>query len=61
MPDRDVKTIKDLIFYQYAKIIARRAFSAANHCGAGEVSNRCGINHEQKHKPPATGAGANRK
>jgi len=26
MPDRDVKTIQDLIFYQYAKIIARRAF-----------------------------------
>ena len=24
MPDRDVKTIRDLIFYQYAKIIARR-------------------------------------
>ena len=23
MPDRDVTTIKDLIFYQYAKIIAR--------------------------------------
>jgi 5-methylcytosine-specific restriction endonuclease McrA len=28
MPDRDVKTIRDLIFYQYAKIIARRAFAA---------------------------------
>jgi hypothetical protein len=27
MPDRDVSTTKDLIFYQYAKIIARRAFS----------------------------------
>ena len=27
MPDRDVETIQDLIFYQYAKIIARRAFS----------------------------------
>jgi hypothetical protein len=26
MPDRDVKTIQDLIYYQYAKIIARRAF-----------------------------------
>lgn len=26
MPDRDVKTIRDLIYYQYAKIIARRAF-----------------------------------
>lgn len=30
MPDRDVKTIQDLIYYQYAKIIARRAFSATN-------------------------------
>lgn len=28
MPDRDVKTIRDLIYYQYAKIITRRAFSA---------------------------------
>lgn len=27
MPDRDVRTIQDLIYYQYAKIIARRAFS----------------------------------
>jgi len=30
MPDRDVKTIQDLIYYQYAKIIARRAFGAAD-------------------------------
>lgn len=28
MPDRDVETIRDLIFYQYAKVIARRAFTA---------------------------------
>lgn len=28
MPDRDVKTICDLIYYQYAKVIDRRAFSA---------------------------------
>jgi hypothetical protein len=28
MPDRDVKTIRDLIYYQYVKIIARRAFGA---------------------------------
>ena len=27
MPDRDVTTIRDLIYYQYAKIIARSAFS----------------------------------
>jgi hypothetical protein len=26
MPDREVKTIKQLIFYQYAKIIAKSAF-----------------------------------
>ena len=26
MPDRDVETIRDLIFYQYAKIITRSAF-----------------------------------
>jgi len=30
MPDRDVKTIQDLIYYQYAKIIARRAFCLIN-------------------------------
>ena len=30
MPDRDVETIQDLIYYQYAKIIARRAFGAAD-------------------------------
>ncbi len=30
MPDREVASIKDLIYYQYAKIIARRAFSASN-------------------------------
>ncbi len=30
MPDRDVKTIQDLIFYQYAKIIARRAFKTSD-------------------------------
>ncbi|HEX7535176.1 MAG TPA: hypothetical protein VF343_07950 [Syntrophales bacterium] len=27
LPDRDVRTIKDLIHYQCAKIIARSAFS----------------------------------
>lgn len=30
MPDRDVKTIQDLIYYQYAKIIVRRASGATN-------------------------------
>ena len=28
MPDREVQTIKDLIYYQYSKIIAKSAFSA---------------------------------
>jgi hypothetical protein len=28
MPDRDVTTIKDLIYYQYAKIITRSALRA---------------------------------
>ena len=27
VPDRDVRTIRDLIHYQYAKITARSAFS----------------------------------
>lgn len=30
MPDRDVVTIQDLIYYQYAKIVARRAFGTAD-------------------------------
>ncbi len=30
MPDRDVETIRDLIYYQYAKVIARSAFKAAD-------------------------------
>lgn len=30
MPDRDVQTIRDLIYYQYAKIIARSAFSLSD-------------------------------
>lgn len=30
MPDKDVKTIRDLIYYQYAKIIAKRAFLKSN-------------------------------
>jgi len=30
MPIRSAKTIRDLIYYQYAKIIARRAFGVAD-------------------------------
>ena len=29
MPDRDVQTIRRLIYYQYAKIVARREFGQA--------------------------------
>ena len=30
MPDRDVKTVDDVIFFQYAKIIARSAFKGGD-------------------------------
>jgi hypothetical protein len=30
MPDRDVSTIRDLIHYQYATIIAKSAFAASD-------------------------------
>lgn len=30
MPDRSVQSIRDLLYYQYTKVIARRAFSAAD-------------------------------
>jgi len=30
MPDRDVKTIRHLLYHQYAKVIARRAFAHAD-------------------------------
>jgi hypothetical protein len=30
MPIRNSKTIRDVIYYQYAKIIARRAFAVAS-------------------------------
>jgi hypothetical protein len=33
VPDRDVETIRDLIYYQYAKIIARSAFKMSNKKG----------------------------
>jgi len=38
MPDRDVKTIKDQIFFQYAKIIAKSAFNLDNGI---EAKKRC--------------------
>jgi len=30
MPDRDVQTVKDLIFYQYSKLVCRSAFHIPN-------------------------------
>ena len=36
MPDREVETIRDLIFYQYAKLIARSAFRLPD----GEAAKR---------------------
>jgi hypothetical protein len=30
MPDRDVVTIRDLVYYQYATIIAKSAFAASD-------------------------------
>lgn len=33
MPDKDVKTIQDLIYYQYAKLIARSAFKILDGVG----------------------------
>ncbi|MGB9597428.1 MAG: HNH endonuclease [Candidatus Poribacteria bacterium] len=41
MPDKDVITIKDLIYYQYAKIIAKRAFSSID--GKQAKSNNYGF------------------
>jgi 5-methylcytosine-specific restriction endonuclease McrA len=37
VPDKDVKTIRELIFYQYAKIIAKRALASGN---AAEAKRR---------------------
>ena len=37
MPDREVKTIRDLIYYQYAKIITCSAFKTANGAEAKKV------------------------
>ena len=38
MPDRDVNTIRDLIHYQYATIIAKSAFAASD--GASRLKRR---------------------
>jgi hypothetical protein len=37
MPDRDVTTIKDLIYYQYAKITARSALHAPDSTAYGFI------------------------
>ena len=36
MPERDVRTIRDLIHYQYGRIIAKSAFAASD----GESSSK---------------------
>jgi len=41
VPDRDVETIQDIIYYQYAKIIARSAFKASD--GKAAKSNHYGF------------------
>jgi hypothetical protein len=38
MPDRDVRTIRDLVCYQYATIIAKSAFAASD--GEGRLKHR---------------------
>jgi hypothetical protein len=38
MPDRDVKTIRDQIYFQYAKLIARAAFNCKD---GNEAKGRC--------------------
>ena len=40
MPDRDVSTIRDLIYYQYAKIIAKSAFAASDGWEAYRLRHR---------------------
>ena len=41
LPDRDVRTVRDLIHYQYAKIIARSAFSVPD--GTAAKGNHYGF------------------
>jgi hypothetical protein len=50
MPDRDVTTIKDLIYYQYAKIIARSAFSVPNGTAAKGDPDRFTIRTFSEHR-----------
>ena len=42
MPDREVRTIRDLLYYQYAKVIARRAFGPKH----------CNVARNQECRPP---------
>jgi hypothetical protein len=44
MPDRDAATIKDLIYYQYATIIAKSAFAASD----GESSPNLHLRSDRK-------------
>ena len=45
MPDRDVMTIGDLIYYQYAKIIAKSASGVAE--GRETKGRHCGLVKER--------------
>ena len=38
MPDREVSTIRDLVYYQYVTIIARSAFAASD--GGSRLKHR---------------------
>jgi hypothetical protein len=42
MPDKDGKTIQDLIYYQYAKIILGRAFGAPKEISGHQDSRATG-------------------
>lgn len=49
MPDKEVKTIQDLIFFQYAKIIAKSAM-----CGKGDLNGDGGagcFGHRRDYPP----------
>jgi hypothetical protein len=62
MPDRDVKTIRDLIYYQYAKIIAKtnplqcRGLNDLDSCSFDPAQDRFRRNDKET---PGASAGAN--
>jgi hypothetical protein len=48
MPDRDVATIRDLVYYQYAKIIAKSAFAASDGAQGLHSFYRAGARERQE-------------